>query len=187
MKIALYRQSEPCGFDATIYMPRLYLARWPNLAHGPSFARWPSTLLPRWLIVELASSINIPQWHLKYTHVELEIKTKLTKAGENYVASTIRTMRVWCHNLCALWLIRCKKIDLFSTTSYESQKILYNTTGILPYTKNVPRYKHVSRSLEIFFACTLSTFARLYIMLPPRHPRSAGSLAKIIVCFFFSL
>ena len=40
---------------------RLDLARWPNLAHWPSFARWPSTLLARWPIVELASSINIPQ------------------------------------------------------------------------------------------------------------------------------
>ena len=39
-------------------------------------ARWPSTLLALWPIVELASSINIPQWHLvKYTHVELVIKT----------------------------------------------------------------------------------------------------------------
>ena len=60
----------------------------------PSLSRWLSIVLARWLIVELASSINIPQWHLKYTHVELDIKTKLTKAGENYVASTIRTMQV---------------------------------------------------------------------------------------------
>ena len=30
----------------------------------PRFARWSSTLLAHWPIVELASSINIPQWHL---------------------------------------------------------------------------------------------------------------------------
>ena len=46
----------------------LDLARWTNWAHWSSFARWPSTLLARWPIVELASSINIPQWHLTKVH-----------------------------------------------------------------------------------------------------------------------
>ena len=35
-------------------------SRWPNLEHWPSLARWPSTLLARWVIVEPASSTNIP-------------------------------------------------------------------------------------------------------------------------------
>ena len=46
----------------------LDLARWTNWAHWSSFARWPSTLLAHWPIVELASSTNIPQWHLTKVH-----------------------------------------------------------------------------------------------------------------------
>ena len=47
-------------------------------------------------------------------------------------ASTVRAMPPWRHNLCALRLVRSKTIDLFSTTSLESQES-YLTTGMLPY------------------------------------------------------
>ena len=47
---------------------RLDLARWPNLAYWLSFKWWPSTVLACWPIVELASSINIPQWHFTKVH-----------------------------------------------------------------------------------------------------------------------
>ena len=138
-------------------------------AHWPSLALWPSILLARWPIVELASSINIPQWHLtKYTHVELEIneQIKLTKAGENYVASTIRTMLAWRYNLCALRMVRCKTIDLFFTTSLESQEC-YLTTGMLPY-------KHVSWSLENFSVCTVLS----HCSIMPCQPRVFAQLAR---------
>ena len=67
----------------------MFYARWrfPDLARWPSLAGWPSTLLARWPIVELASSINTPQWHLTKVHSHrIENKNKkLTKAGENYL------------------------------------------------------------------------------------------------------
>ena len=37
-------------------------------------------------------------------------------------ASTIRITRAWCHTLCALRLVHCETIDLFSTTSLKSQE-----------------------------------------------------------------
>ena len=73
-------------------------------------------------------------------------------------ASTLRAMRPWRHNLCTLRLVRCKTIDLFSTTSLESQEsysielfsVLLHGSKTLP-----PRQPRV--------------FARLAIMLPPRQ------------------
>ena len=146
-------------------------------AHWPSLARWPSILLARWPIVELASSINIPQWHLtKYTHVELEIneQIKLTKAGENYVASTIRTMLAWRYNLCALRMVRCKTIDLFFTTSLESQESYLTIRNLTLQT-----FRSVTRE---FFSLH-STLAQLYnaAALPALHLCSAGSLAITIL------
>ena len=45
---------------------RLDFSRWPNLACRRNFARWRSTLFCG--SVELASSINIPQWHFTKVH-----------------------------------------------------------------------------------------------------------------------
>ena len=45
---------------------------------------------------------------------------------QSWWASTLRAMPPWRHNLCS------KTIDLFSTTSLESQES-YLTTGMLPY------------------------------------------------------
>ena len=64
---------------------------------------------------------------------------------------------------------RCKPIDLFSTTSLESQES-YLTSGMLPY-------NHSSRSLEIFTAYTVLSHGS--IMLPPRQPRVFARLARV--------
>ena len=143
---------------------RLDLARWPNLAHWPSFAQWPSTLLARWPIVELASSINIAQWHLTKVHSRrIGKQIKLTKAGENYVVSTIRTTWAGCHNLCALQLVCCKTIDLFSTTSLESQESSL-TTVIIPYNRNVAL--HMSLDHSTFFPSAQYFHMALAILAP---------------------
>ena len=78
-------------------------------------------------------------------------------------ASTIPTTRASCHNLCALRLLHCKTMDLY----------VIGIPGILPY-------KHLSRSLEIFFRLH-STLARLYNAAVSAASRlcSAGSLAII--------
>ena len=71
------------------------LVEFGTLAEFGTTVAWPSTLLARWPIVELAGSINIPQWHLttKVHSRKIEKKQrKLKKADENS-ASTIRTMR----------------------------------------------------------------------------------------------
>ena len=51
-----------CFMPAGVVSGSVDLSRWPSLA------RWPSTLLARWPIVELANSINILQWHLTKLH-----------------------------------------------------------------------------------------------------------------------
>ena len=89
------------------------------------------------------------------------------KSRRQMPSNLIRTMRPWRHNLCALRLVRCKPIDLFSTTSLEFQES-YLTTGILPY-------KHFSRSLDIFSNCKVLSHDS--IMLPPRQPRVFARLA----------
>ena len=135
-----------------------FMSRWRHLdlAHWPSFARWPSTLLVHWSIIQLASSINIPQWQL--THVELEIEQiALTTAGENYVASTIRTTRACCHNLCALRLVERQ------LTSFP---YVIRISGILPCNRNV------TQTLE----CTVLSHGS--IMLPPSQPRVFARLAR---------
>ena len=80
---------------------------------------------------------------------------------KSWWASTLRAMRPWRLNLCVLQLVRCKTIDLFSTTSLESQESDL-TTGMLPY-------KHSS-----FFPY----FRMLYnaAASPASRLRSAGSL-----------
>ena len=79
---------------------------------------------------------------------------------QSWWASTVRAMPPWRHNLYALRLVRSKTIDLFSTTSLESQES-YLTTGMLPY-------KHSS-----FFPPTHGS-----IMLSPRQPRVFARLAR---------
>ena len=76
------------------------------------------------------------------------------------VSSTLRAIRPWRHNLCALPLVRCKTIEPYSTTSTESQES-YLTTGMLPY-------KHSS-----FLPPTHGS-----IMLPPRQPHIFARLAR---------
>ena len=83
------------------------------------------------------------------------------------VSIDAQSYAAWRHNLCALRLVRCKPIDLFCTTSLESQES-YLTTGMLPC-------QHFSRSLEIFSACTVLSHG--FIMLPPRQPRVFARLA----------
>ena len=73
-------------------------------------------------------------------------------------------MRPLRHNLCALRLARCKSFPY-----------VIGITGILPYNRMLP-YKHFSRSLEIFSACTILSHGS--IMLPPRQPRVFARLAR---------
>ena len=68
------------------------------------------------------------------------ISTPFDECQSRCVA-TLRATRPWRHNLCALPLVRCKTIDPFFSTSFES----YLTKRMLLYT------------LELF-----SAFARLY-------------------------
>ena len=47
---------------------------------------------------------------------------------QSWWASTLRAMPPWRRNLCALRLVRSKTIDLFSTTSLESQECYLTST-----------------------------------------------------------
>ena len=66
-------------------------------------------------------------------------------------------MRPWRYNLCALQLVRYKTIDLFFTTSLESLESHL--------------YKHISRSIESFSACTFALY------------NAAASLASLLYFF----
>ena len=77
-------------------------------------------------------------------------------------------MRPWRHNLCALRLVRCKTIDLFSTTSLESQES-YLTTGKLPYKHSSELFSVLSHGSKTLPPRQPRVFARLAIMLPPRQ------------------
>ena len=78
------------------------------------------------------------------------------------VASTIPTTRASCHNLCALRLVHCKTMDLFSTTSLESQES-YLTNISLDHSR-------------FFSACTVLSHGS--IMQPPRQPCVFARLAR---------
>ena len=82
---------------------------------------------------------------------------------QSWWALTIRDMRPWHYNLCALWLVRCKlPLRHWNLRNLTLQQECYLTTGMLPY-------KHSSRALEIFTAYTVLSHGS--IMLPPRQPR----------------
>ena len=80
---------------------------------------------------------------------------------QSWWASTIRDMRPWRYNLCALPLVRCKlPLRHWNLGNLTLQQECYLTTGMLPY-------KHSSRALEIFTAYTVLSHGS--IMLPPRQ------------------
>ena len=89
---------------------------------------------------------------------------------QSWWALTIRDMRPWRYNLCALWLVRCKlPLRHWNLRNLTLQQECYLTTGMLPY-------KHSSRALEIFTAYTVLSHGS--IMLPPRQPRVFARLAR---------
>ena len=89
---------------------------------------------------------------------------------QSWWASTIRDMRPWRYNLCALRLVRCKlPLRHWNLGNLTLQQECYLTTGMLPY-------KHSSRALEIFTAYTVLSHGS--IMLPPRQPRVFARLAR---------
>ena len=89
---------------------------------------------------------------------------------QSWWALTIRDMRRWRYNLCALRLVRCKlPLRHWNLRNLTLQQECYLTTGMLPY-------KHSSRALEIFTAYTVLSHGS--IMLPPRQPRVFARLAR---------
>ena len=89
---------------------------------------------------------------------------------QSWWASTIRDMRPWRYNLCALRLVRCKlPLRHWNLRNLTLQQECYLTTGMLPY-------KHSSRTLEIFTAYTVLSHGS--IMLPPCQPRVFARLAR---------
>ena len=132
------------------------LAKFGTLAEFGTVAEYSN--LARWPIVEPASQIS-GRWKEK--------QIKLTNAGENHVASTIRTMR---HDTISA---RCDRSVARQSTSFLlcrwKLRNLTLQSLILPY-------KQVSRSLDFRL---LSTFARLYnaAASPASRLCSAGSLA----------
>ena len=140
-------------------------------AHWPSLARRPSTLLARWPIVELASSINIPQWH--FTVVQSR------RSGNKNKYNLQKPVKITLHRRsqpCGLNVTISARYDWSvarqSTSFLLRHWNLRNLTlqsGILPY-------KHASRSLEIFSAYTV--LSHYSIMLPPRQPCVFARLAR---------
>ena len=125
-------------------------------------------------VVELASSINIPQWHLTKVNsriignknkrnLQKQVKITLHQHGRSEPCGLDATISPRYD-----WSVARQSTSLYSTTSLESQGS-YLTTGILPY-------EHISRSLEIFSACTM--LSHNSIMLPPRQPRVFARLAR---------
>ena len=107
---------------------------------------WPGGRVLFWLTGRLLSLLA--RWHLTKVYLRRignKKRAALTKAGENYVASTIRTTRPWCHNLCMRATIGKKTIDLFH--------YVIGILGNLSYNRNV-----TLETLEIFFR-QHSTFA----------------------------
>ena len=76
--------------------------------------------------------------------------------------------------------VRCKPIDLFSTTSLESQES-YLTSGMLPYNRNVTLQTFLSITRD--FYRLHSTFVRLYnaAASPASRLRSAGSAGSLAI------
>ena len=80
---------------------------------------------------------------------------------QSWWALTIRDMRPWRYNLCALRLVRCKlPLRHWNLRNLTLQQECYLTTGMLPY-------KHSSRALEIFTAYTVLSHGSLAISQLP--------------------
>ena len=81
---------------------------------------------------------------------------------QSWWTSTLRDMRPWRQNLCALRLVRCKTIDLFPLRHWNLRNLTLQQECYLTSTR-------------AFFR----TFARLYnaAATPASRLRSAGSLA----------
>ena len=119
-----------------------------------------STLLACWLIVELTSSINIPQWHLtKVRSCRIENKNKYSTYKGSCVALTFRTMRAWCHNLCALRLAE-RQLTSFPLRHWNLRNLTLQQECYLTNTRD-------------FFCRSHSS-----IMLPPRQPCVFALLAR---------
>ena len=97
---------------------------------------------------------------------------------QSWWASTIRDMRPWRYNLCALRLVRCKlPLRHWNLRNLTLQQECYLTAGMLPYNRNVTLQTFLSSTRD--FYRLHSTFARLYnaAASPASRLRSAGSLA----------
>ena len=142
-----------------------------------SLARWPSTLLAGWPIVDLASSINIPQWDLTKVHSRrIGNKPKKKENLQKQVKITNhRRSEPWRLDvtISALRLVRRKTIDLVKNH-------IIGILWILPY-------KHVSRSFEIWGPIRGVLISRIPIIFWPNIPYPINSGHKYPAAIFHML
>ena len=80
---------------------------------------------------------------------------------QSWWALTIRDMRPWRYNLCALRLVCCKlPLRHWNLRNLTLQQESYLTAGMLPYNRNVTLQTFLSSTRD--FYRLHSTFARLY-------------------------
>ena len=108
-----------------------------------------------WGIINPTNSVFIPQMSLMAKLVIID--------NQNHAALTSQSLLATIGPLKDNW-------PLFHYVTRIS--------GILPYKRILP-YKHVSRSLDIFFAYTVLSHGS--IILPPRQPRVLARLGSLAI------
>ena len=140
------------------------MASWPNLAHWPRFARWPSTLLARWPIVKLASSLKTPQWHLT--------KVYSRRIGnKNKKKNLQKQVKITLHRQS-----EPRRLDATISAGYDWSVARQSTSFPLRHWSLRNPTLQTGTLQTCFSACTVLSHGS--IMLPPRQLRFFARLAR---------